>query len=241
LFSPLFSKIILLEYFGGKNYVCTNTYPICVRNNSKQTASHPNHHRFIRTIVEMTGKRKEVLQEDSNDQSTKTAKITDETKTNESQSSTETSRKITPFLWFNDNAEEAVKYYASIFKNSKIHDIHRKDDRVLLIKYELEGQMFYCMNGGPDFTFNPAISMYVSCETQEEIDELWSKLLEGGGKELQCGWLTDRYGLSWQIIPSVLGKYMKDKDPVKADRVFQAMQQMIKLDIKALTEAYEQP
>jgi len=139
-------------------------------------------------------------------------------------------QKITPFLWFDGKAEEAMNFYVSIFKNSKIVGSNR---------FQLDGQEFLVLNGGPQFTFSPAISFFVNCETQEEVDELWEKLSEGGKKE-RCGWLKDKFGLSWQIIPSVLGKMLGDKDAEKAKRVMQAMLQMDKIDIKTLKQAYDQ-
>jgi predicted 3-demethylubiquinone-9 3-methyltransferase (glyoxalase superfamily) len=155
-------------------------------------------------------------------------------------------QKITTFLWFNGQAEEAMNFYTSIFKNSKITGIQRNGDAgpgpkgsVLVGTFELEGQEFYALNGGPMYTFTPAISLFVNCETQEEVDELWSKLTADGGKEVQCGWLTDKYGLSWQIIPKILMKLMSDPDPAKSKRVTQAMMKMIKIDIDALQKAYD--
>src|SRR6202035_3012377 len=137
-------------------------------------------------------------------------------------------KKITPFLWFDGKAEEAMKFYVSIFKNAKILGPNR---------FELEGQEFLVLNGGPQFTFTPAISFFVNCETQQEVDDLWEKLSEGGEKR-RCGWLKDKYGISWQIIPSVLGKFMHDKDPQKSKRVRQAMLKMDKLEIEGLKKAY---
>ncbi|MCI0413714.1 VOC family protein [bacterium] len=154
-------------------------------------------------------------------------------------------QKITPFLWFDDKAEEAMNFYTSIFKNSKTGSIVRYGDAgpgpkgsVLTAEFELEGQKFIALNGGPQFKFTEAISFVVSCETQAEIDEFWEKLSEGGQKS-QCGWLKDRYGLSWQIVPPILGQMLRDKDPEKAKRVMEAMLQMTKIDIKALKRAYE--
>lgn len=154
-------------------------------------------------------------------------------------------QKITPFLWFNDKAEEAVDFYTSIFKNSKTISISRYGDAgpgpkgsVMVAKFQIEGQEFMALNGGPTFTFSPAISFVVNCKTQDEVDELWEKLSEGGAKS-QCGWLTDRFGLSWQIVPTVLGELMQDKDPVKTNRVMKAMLQMTKLEIEGLRKAYE--
>ena len=152
-------------------------------------------------------------------------------------------QKITPFLWFDDKAEEAMNFYVAIFKNSKAGNIYRSGDaggngKVMSVTFELDGQPFMAMNGGPHFTFSPAISMFVNCETQSEVDELWEKLSAGGEKS-RCGWLKDKYGLSWQIIPSALGTLLHDKDAAKAKRVMQAMMQMTKIDIKALQQAHE--
>lgn len=155
-------------------------------------------------------------------------------------------QKITPFLWFDDKAEEAATFYVSIFKNSKIGRISRYGEggprpkgTAMSVTFQLEGLEFMALNGGPEFTFTPAISLFVNCETQEEVDELWEKLSAGGKKE-RCGWLKDKYGLSWQIIPSALGQMMQDKDPRKSKRVMNAMLQMDKIEIKALKQAYEQ-
>ena len=154
--------------------------------------------------------------------------------------------KITPFLWFDNNAEEAMTFYLSIFKNSKVLNVMRYGDAgpgpkgtVMAATFQLEGQEFQALNGGPHYQFTPAISLFVNCETQQEVDTLWSKLLEGG-REDQCGWLTDRFGLSWQIIPSTLGKLLQDKDPKKSSSVMKAMLQMRKIDIKKLQQAYDQ-
>jgi predicted 3-demethylubiquinone-9 3-methyltransferase (glyoxalase superfamily) len=149
-------------------------------------------------------------------------------------------QKITPFLWFNDKAEEAMNFYISIFKNSKIVSVSRsgKEGRVTACRFQLDGQEFHALNGGPQFTFTPAVSFYVNCETQQEVDELWEKLSEGGEKG-RCGWLKDKYGLSWQIIPSVLGKMLHDKDREKASRVMKAMLQMNKIDISTLQQEYD--
>ena len=154
-------------------------------------------------------------------------------------------QKIRPFLWFDDKAEEAVRFYTSIFKNSEIGSISRYGEEgpgpkgtVMSATFQLEGQEFMALNGGPQFTFSPAISFFVNCETQEEVDELWEKLSEGGEIE-QCGWLKDKYGVSWQIVPSVLGELLQDKDPEKSRRVMNAMLQMGKLDIDGLKRAYE--
>ena len=149
-------------------------------------------------------------------------------------------QKITPFLWFDDKAEEAMNFYVSIFKNSKIKSVNRMaNGAVISGTFELDGQDFFALNGGPQFQFTEAVSLFVNCETQEEVDELWAKLSDGG-KIQQCGWLKDRYGLSWQIIPSILGELLHDKDPAKAGRVMQAMLGMKKIDIDGLKRAYEQ-
>ena len=156
-------------------------------------------------------------------------------------------QKITPFLWFNDNAEEAVKFYTSIFKNSKIGKIARYGEEgekiagrpkgsVMTVEFQLEGQQFIALNGGPIFKFTEAISFVVNCETQEEVDYYWEKL-SAGGKEVQCGWLKDKHGLSWQIVPTVLGELLSDKDAAKSQRVMHAMLKMVKLDIKKLKQA----
>ena len=155
-------------------------------------------------------------------------------------------QKITPFLWFDGKAEEAMDFYVSIFKNSKRGRISRYGDAgpgpkgtVMSVTFQLDGQEFMALNGGPHFTFSPAISLFVNCKTQEEVDELWEKLSEGGEKS-QCGWLKDKYGLSWQIIPSALGEMLGDTDPEKSKRVMQAMLQMKKIEISGLKQAYEQ-
>jgi predicted 3-demethylubiquinone-9 3-methyltransferase (glyoxalase superfamily) len=153
-------------------------------------------------------------------------------------------QKIVPFLWFDGNAEEAMNFYVSIFKNSKVVRVTRYGDAgpgpkgsVMSCTFQLEGQEFYALNGGPQFKFTPAISLFVNCETQQEVDELWKKLT-AGGREDQCGWLQDKFGLSWQIIPTALGKMLGDKDPKKANRAMQAMLKMKKLDIATLQRAY---
>jgi predicted 3-demethylubiquinone-9 3-methyltransferase (glyoxalase superfamily) len=155
-------------------------------------------------------------------------------------------QKITPFLWFDDQAEEAVNFYTSIFKNSRIGSISRYGEegpggkgKVMTATFQLGGQEFMALNGGPVFTFSPAISFFVNCETQEEVDELWEKLSEEGEKG-QCGWLKDKFGVSWQIVPTILGELLNDPDAEKASRVTKAMLQMNKLDIKILKQAYEQ-
>ena len=153
-------------------------------------------------------------------------------------------QKITPFLWFDSKAEEAAKFYTSIFKNSKLGQIRRYGEAgpgpkgsVLTVSFEIEGQEFVALNGGPQFTFTPAISFFVNCETQEEVDEFWEKL-SAGGRTNRCGWLQDKFGISWQIVPAVLGRLLNDPDPAKANRVMKAMLQMEKLDIRGLQEAY---
>ena len=154
-------------------------------------------------------------------------------------------QKITPFLWFDNNAEEAVNFYVSIFKNSKIVNVARYGDvgpgpkgTVMTVAFQLEGQEFVALNGGPLFKFNEAISFVVNCETQAEIDEFWEKLSEGGEKS-RCGWLKDKFGLSWQVVPIVLAEMLQDKNPKKSQSVMQAMLQMDKMDIAALKQAYE--
>ena len=151
-------------------------------------------------------------------------------------------KKITPFLWFDTQAEEAMNFYVSVFKNSKVGSIQRNgpDGPVFTVTFELEGQEFMALNAGPHHKFNEAISFFVDCKTQEEVDELWNKLTADGGEESRCGWLKDKYGLSWQIIPSALGEMLADKDPEKAQRVMQAMLKMQKIDVKALEQAYDQ-
>jgi predicted 3-demethylubiquinone-9 3-methyltransferase (glyoxalase superfamily) len=155
-------------------------------------------------------------------------------------------QKITPFLWFEGQAEEAMNFYVSIFKNSKVGRVTRYGEggagpkgTVMSATFQLEAEEFMALNGGPQFTFTPAISFFVNCERQQEVDELWDKLSEGGKKE-RCGWLKDKYGLSWQIIPSALGKMLGDKDPEKSKRVMQAMLQMDKIDIQRLQQAYDE-
>jgi predicted 3-demethylubiquinone-9 3-methyltransferase (glyoxalase superfamily) len=154
-------------------------------------------------------------------------------------------KKIIPFLWFDHQAEEAANFYTSIFKNSKIGSISRYGEAgpgpagsAMVVNFEIEGQEFSALNGGPVFNFTPAISFLVNCETQEEVDFYWGKLSEGGQVQ-QCGWLTDKFGVTWQIVPTILGQLMSDPDPVKAGRVTQAMLKMIKLDISELKKAYQ--
>ena len=149
-------------------------------------------------------------------------------------------QKITTFLWFDGQTEEAMRFYVSLFKNSRIvSTTPGPDGKVLTGTFELDGQRFMALNGGPQYKFTEAISLFVNCETQAEIDELWSKLTANGGAESMCGWLKDRYGVSWQIIPSVLGKLFGDKDRAKAGRAMQAMLQMKKLDIAKLQRAFD--
>jgi predicted 3-demethylubiquinone-9 3-methyltransferase (glyoxalase superfamily) len=159
-------------------------------------------------------------------------------------------QKITTFLWFDDKAEEAAKFYVSIFKNSRIGSSSRYGEAgakasgrpkgtVMTVPFQLDGQEFVALNGGPHFKFTEAISLVVNCETQQEVDELWEKLSAGGAKS-QCGWLKDKYGLSWQVVPTVVLKMMQDKDAERVDRVMQAILQMHKLDIKRLKQAYDQ-
>ncbi len=149
-------------------------------------------------------------------------------------------QKIAPFLWFDTQAEEAMNFYLSIFKNSKIVSVSRSgpEGKMTGCTFQLDGQEFIALNGGPHFKFTPAISLFVNCETQQEVDELWEKL-SGGGEKGRCGWLKDKFGLSWQIIPSVLGKMLHDKDAEKAKRVMQAMMQMSRIDIQGLQQAYD--
>ena len=159
-------------------------------------------------------------------------------------------QKITPCLWFDDKAEEAVKFYVSIFKNSKIGGITRYSDEgaaasgrpkgtVMTVEFQLDGQEFLALNGGPHFKFTEAVSFVVNCETQKEVDDFWEKLSAGGEKS-KCGWLKDKYGLSWQVVPTILPKLMQDKDAKKARKVMEAMLQMDKIDIQKLKQAYEQ-
>ena len=158
-------------------------------------------------------------------------------------------QRITPFLWYDDKAEEAANFYVSIFKNSKIGATTRYEEAgakasgrptgsVMTIEFTLDGQDFVGLNGGPHFKFTEAVSFVVNCETQEEVDHYWEKLSEGG-EEVQCGWLKDKYGLSWQVVPTILTRLLKDQDPAKAKRVMQAMLQMKKIDISKLKEAAE--
>ena len=154
--------------------------------------------------------------------------------------------KITPFLWFDDKAEEAMNFYISVFKNSKVGRVTRYGEggpgpqgTVMSATFQLDGQDFFALNGGPQFKFTPAISFFVNCETQQEVDELWEKLSEGGAK-IECGWLQDKYGVSWQIVPTVLVEMLRDKDAERSQRVMKAMLQMKKIDIAGLKAAYDQ-
>jgi predicted 3-demethylubiquinone-9 3-methyltransferase (glyoxalase superfamily) len=156
-------------------------------------------------------------------------------------------QKITPFLWFDGKAEEAMNFYTSIFSDSEVLNIMRYGDAgpgpkgtVMSATFRLNGQEFIALNGGPQFSFTPAISFFVSCKTQEEVDQLWERLSAGGTPQ-QCGWLTDKFGLCWQIVPTVLGEMLQDKDAKKSSRVMAAMLKMVKLDIDRLKQAYEQP
>jgi len=157
-------------------------------------------------------------------------------------------QKVSPFLWYDDKAEEAANLYVSIFKNSKITGITRYDENaskaagrpvgtVMTVEFQLEGQEFVALNGGPHFKFTEAVSFVINCATQEEVDKFWEKLTQGG-QESQCGWLKDKYGLSWQVVPTILSEMLQDKDPEKSQRVMQAMLQMKKLDISTLKQAY---
>jgi predicted 3-demethylubiquinone-9 3-methyltransferase (glyoxalase superfamily) len=155
-------------------------------------------------------------------------------------------QKITPFLWFDDNAEEAVNFYTSIFRNSKIVSMNRLPagtpgpaGKVMTATFQLEGQEFMALNGGPEFKFNQSISFFVNCETQQEVDRLWEKL-SAGGEPGQCGWLKDKFGVSWQIVPTALGQLLGDPDPQKSQRVMQAMLKMTKIDIAELRRAHGQ-
>lgn len=150
-------------------------------------------------------------------------------------------KKITPFLWFDTQAEDAMNFYVSVFKNAKVLGVTPGPDGIAQsVTFELEGQEFMALNAGPQFKFNEAISFFVDCKTQKEVDELWEKLTADGGEEGMCGWLKDKYGLWWQIIPSALGKMLGDKDPEKAKRVMDAMLKMNKIDIETLKQAYNQ-
>lgn len=156
-------------------------------------------------------------------------------------------QKIRPFLWFDGKAEEAANFYTAIFPNAKIGSVMRYGDAgpgpngsVMSVTFELDGQEFIALNGGPDFTFTPAVSFFVTCETQDEVDMFWDRLCEGGQPN-RCGWLTDKYGLTWQIVPTALLEMLQDKDAARATSVMRVMMQMVKLDIAALRRAYDQP
>ena len=155
-------------------------------------------------------------------------------------------QKITPFLWFNDQAEEAMNFYTSVFKNSKVMDVNRVGDAgpgksggVMMASFELDGQPFMAINGGPMFTFSEATSFFIDCTDQKEVDYFWEKLSAEGGAPGQCGWLKDKFGISWQVVPKVLGKLLSDPDPEKANRVMQAMLKMTKIDVTALQAAHD--
>ena len=149
-------------------------------------------------------------------------------------------KKITPFLWFDTEAEEAMNFYVSVFKNSKAGNVsHGPDGKAFIVNFELDGQEFIGLNAGPQFKFNESVSFYVDCENQEEVNYYWEKLTADGGEESMCGWLKDKYGLSWQIIPKALTELMGDPDPVKAQRVTQAMLEMRKIDVAGLQRAYD--
>jgi predicted 3-demethylubiquinone-9 3-methyltransferase (glyoxalase superfamily) len=146
---------------------------------------------------------------------------------------------ITPFLWFDTQAEEAMQFYTSIFPRSKVVDVQRNGDQVMAVTWELEGQRFMGLNAGPLFTFTEAVSFFVSCDTQQQVDELWDKLTAGGGTPSRCGWLKDRFGLSWQIVPAALPRLLGDPDRARAGRAMQAMLQMQKIDAAALQRAFD--
>ena len=156
-------------------------------------------------------------------------------------------QRIAPTLWFDGNADEAVKFYTSIFKNSKIQSVTTytaagplPEGTTMLIDFQLDGQEFLALNAGPEFKFNEAISLTIHCDGQKEVDEYWNKLLAGGGQEVQCGWLKDRFGLSWQVVPTVLPKLLQDKDPKKRARVMEAMLRMKKIDVEQLQRAHDE-
>jgi predicted 3-demethylubiquinone-9 3-methyltransferase (glyoxalase superfamily) len=146
---------------------------------------------------------------------------------------------ITPFLWFDTQAEEAMNFYTSIFKGSRVISVQRAQGKVMSVQFELEGQRFMALNAGPLYKFTEAISFFVACETQQDIDDLWAKLTADGGAPSRCGWLKDKFGLSWQIIPNTLGRMLSDKDPARSQRAMNAMLQMNKLDLARLQEAYD--
>ena len=146
---------------------------------------------------------------------------------------------ITPFLWFDTQAEEAMNFYASIFERSRVISVNRAGGKVMTVEFELEGQKFMALNAGPAFTFNESISFFVGCETQQEIDGYWDKLTADGGAPGRCGWLKDKYGLSWQIVPKALGRLLSGSDGAKSKRVMDALMQMSKLDVNALQQAHD--
>jgi predicted 3-demethylubiquinone-9 3-methyltransferase (glyoxalase superfamily) len=155
-------------------------------------------------------------------------------------------QKITPFLWFDKQAEEAANFYVSIFKNSRIVNVVRYGEAgpgpkgsVMIVKFQLDGQDFTALNGGPEYSFTPAVSFFVDCKTQQELDDLWERLSEGG-EQVQCGWLRDKFGLSWQIVPSILPELLQNKNEKKSQNVMRAMLQMTKLDIKRLQQAFDE-
>jgi predicted 3-demethylubiquinone-9 3-methyltransferase (glyoxalase superfamily) len=145
---------------------------------------------------------------------------------------------IKPFLWFDTQAEEAMNFYLSIFKDSKVISVSRAQGKVMSVQFELQGQEFIGLNAGPQFKFTEAVSFFIEVETQQEIDELWTRLIDGGGAPSRCGWLKDKFGLSWQVVPKGLGRMLNDKDPAKAQRVMGALLQMDKLDIQKFEQAY---
>ena len=147
-------------------------------------------------------------------------------------------KKVTPFLWYDSHAEDAANFYVSVFKNSKVSSVNRVDGRVMTVNFELDGQQFIALNAGPHFTFTEATSFFISCETQQEVDMFWDRLSEGGEKS-QCGWLKDKYGLSWQVVPTALTKLMGDPDPAKSKAVLDAMLKMKKIVIADLQAAYD--
>jgi len=149
-------------------------------------------------------------------------------------------QKIAPYLWFNGNLQEAVEFYTSTFKNSRIISMNIFPEKFSMAVFELEGLQFMALDGGPHYEFSPAVSFYVPCDTQDEIDQLWDAFIQGGGSELQCGWLTDKFGVTWQIIPSILSTLMTDPNPAKSAPVVQAMLKMKKMNIDDLLQAYNQ-
>ena len=151
----------------------------------------------------------------------------------------QTHAKITPFLWFDGKAEEAANFYVALFEDSNVVNVSRgPDGKAFMVTFQLAGQEYYALNGGPRYSLTPAFSLFVHCKTQEEVDGFWDKLCADGGEESRCGWLVNKFGLSWQIIPDALGELMGDPDPAKAGRVMQAMLQMNKIEIAALRQAY---